>query len=258
MFLVLSKVLDLLLSPLSWGLLLGAGGLLLRHRRPRAAATLHVLALLTLYVCSTEPVANGLQQLVEAGMESTYRAEATYDVVIILGGALDPAATELTGRPEYNGASERLLRGYELLREGRARQALLSGGPLEARPGHPVEAEVLAEQLRTWGIAAERLYAEGGSRNTRENAVEAERVVRAQGWQRLLLVTSAAHMPRAHGCFAAVGLRPDTLVVDVRAHPWRLHPAMWQPRAVYLAQSTDALRELTGRVVYRLRGWSMP
>jgi uncharacterized SAM-binding protein YcdF (DUF218 family) len=257
MFLVLSKLLDLLLAPLTWVLLLLVLAGLLR-RRARLAGVLRGLALGVLYVFSIEPVAGGLMHLSEAGAVSTYRPDVVYDAVIVLGGGLDPGASERSGRPEYNAAPERILRGFELLREGRARRLLISGGSLDPRPQAVIEADVLARQLEAWGIERERIVTEGRSRNTRENAVESEKLVREHGWKTLLLVTSAAHMPRARGCYAAVGLRVDTLPVDVRASavPWRL--ASWLPRAGALNQSTDVLRELAGRVVYRLRGWTVP
>ncbi|MFL5354569.1 YdcF family protein [Archangium sp.] len=256
MFVFLSKLLDLLLAPLSWALLLGLGGLLLRRGRARLAAWMQVLGLLVLYAFSTEPMANLLQRQVERGAVSTYRPDVTYDAVIVLGGAVDADATERSGLPEYNPAVERILRGFELLRDGHARQALLSAGTLDTRPGALVEADVLARQLRLWGIPPERIVLEGQSRNTRENAVESERIIREKGWKRLVLITSAAHMPRALGTFEAVGLKPDTLVVDVRAHDWHVRAAWWQPRASNLSAGTDALRELFGRFVYRMRGWA--
>jgi uncharacterized SAM-binding protein YcdF (DUF218 family) len=255
-FVFLSKLLDLLLAPLTWALLLGVGGLVLRRRRARLAAWMQGLGLLVLYAFSTEPMAILLQRWVEGGAVSTYRPDVTYDAVIVLGGAVDADATERSGLPEYNPAVERILRGFELLRDGHARQALLSAGTLDTRPGALVEADVLARQLRLWGIPPERIVLEGQSRNTRENAVESERIIREKGWKRLVLITSAAHMPRALGTFEAVGLKPDTLVVDVRAHDWHVRAAWWQPRASNLSAGTDALRELFGRLVYRMRGWA--
>lgn len=257
MFLFLSKLLDIFLAPLSWALLFLVAGALLR-RRARAARLLSVLGLAVLYAFSTEAVSSALMRATEAGAVSTFRPDVTYDAVIVLGGGLDPAATERSGRPEYNAAPERVLRGFELLREGRAKQVLISGGSLDPRPQAVVEANVLSKQLQAWGIPAERIVTEGKSRNTRENAVESQRIIRAQGWKTLLLVTSAAHMPRAAGCFAAVGLRPDTLPVDVRTSATPLRRMSWLPRAGNLSQSTDALRELAGRVVYEQRGWSVP
>ncbi|MFP2926361.1 YdcF family protein [Pyxidicoccus sp. 3LG] len=257
MFLFLSKVLDLFLAPLSWALLLLVAGMLAR-RRVGASRLLSGLGLLVLYAFSTEAVSSALMRATEAGAVTSFRPDVTYDAVIVLGGGLDPAATERSGRPEYNAAPERLLRGFELLREGRAQRMLISGGSLDPRPQAVVEADVLSRQLQAWGIPAERIVTEGKSRNTRENAVESERIIREQGWKTLLLVTSAAHMPRAAGCFAAVGLRPDTLPVDVRASSTSFKRLSWLPRAGHLSQSTDALRELAGRAVYRRRGWTVP
>ncbi|RKH00016.1 YdcF family protein [Corallococcus sp. CA047B] len=257
MFLVLSKVLDLLLSPLTWALFLGVGSLLWR-RRVRVSVALQLASLAVLYAFSIEPVVALLTRATEGGAVSTFRKETVYDAVILLGGGLDAAATERSGQPEYNAAPERIMRGFELLRDGRAKQVLLSGGTLDARPEAVVEADVLAGQLEHWGIAPERIVKEGRSRNTRENALNAVPLVSGHGWKSLLLVTSAAHLPRAAGCFAAVGIRADTLAVDVRSSPIPPGRMSWLPRAGGLSQSTDMLRELAGRVVYRLRGWTAP
>jgi uncharacterized SAM-binding protein YcdF (DUF218 family) len=252
-FIILSKILDLFLGPLTWAVLLVAAGIFLR-RRARLAIGLQVLGLAVLYVFSIEPVAGALMRLTEAGVKATYRPDVVYDAVIVLGGGLDPDATETSGRPEYNAAGDRILRGFELLREGHARNVLISGGSLDPRPEAVIEAEVLARQLQMWGIEPGRILTEGNSRNTRENALESAKIIQQQGWRTLLLVTSAAHLPRAYGCFAAVGLQPDTFVADVRAPPGKRTPS-WLPRAYHLSASSEALRELAGRWVYRLRGW---
>jgi uncharacterized SAM-binding protein YcdF (DUF218 family) len=254
MFLFLSKVLDILLAPLTWALLLLVAGLVPRRR----GRVLGALGLAVLYAFSTEAVATALMRAVEAGAVSTFRPDVTYDAVIVLGGGLDPAATERSGQPEYNAAPERVLRGFELLKEERARRVLISGGSLDPRPQAVIEADVLSRQLQAWGIPAERILTEGRSRNTRENALESARIVREQGCMRLLGFPAAPNRPPAAGCFAAVGLRPDTLPVDVRSSSAPLRRMSWLPRAGNLSQSTDALRELAGRVVYRRRGWMVP
>jgi uncharacterized SAM-binding protein YcdF (DUF218 family) len=253
MFIALSKVLDLLVSPLAWALLLLVGALAAR-RRPGRSSALVATAALVLYAFSTEPVANRIMRWAEASAATTFRPSATYDAVVVLSGLVDAAASRATGRAELTAAADRLVAGFDLLRDGRAGAVLLSGGAVHPEPGEPSEAERLAGVLRAWGIAPERIVAEGASRNTRENAVEAARVVAARGWKTLLLVTSAAHMPRALGCFRAVGLAPDALPVDWRAGDGR--GESWLPRAHALTQSTEALRELTGRAVYRIAGYS--
>jgi uncharacterized SAM-binding protein YcdF (DUF218 family) len=57
---------------------------------------------------------------------------------------------------------------------------------------------------------------ESESRNTYENAVLSKRVVAPQSGERWLLVTSAAHMPRAVGVFRAIGWRVIAYPVDFR------------------------------------------
>jgi uncharacterized SAM-binding protein YcdF (DUF218 family) len=252
-FLLLSKVLDLLLGPLTWAVLFILAGMALR-RRVRLALGLQALGLGVLYLFSIEPVAGALMRQAESGVKATYQPGLVYDAVIVLGGGLDPDATESSGRPEYNAAGERIMRGYELLREGHARNVLISGGSMDPRKEAVIEAEVLSQQLQEWGIEPGRIFTEGKSRNTRENALESRPIIQQQGWKTLLLVTSAAHLPRAYGCFAAVGIRPDTFIADVRAPLGKRRPS-WLPRANHLSASSEALRELAGRWVYRLRGW---
>ena len=79
--------------------------------------------------------------------------------------------------------------------------------------------------------------------------------MRARGFESLVLVTSAAHMPRALGCFHAVGLFPDAMPVDFR----QVRGATGLvPQARHLESSVVALRELVGRVVYRAMKYSAP
>jgi uncharacterized SAM-binding protein YcdF (DUF218 family) len=252
-FLWLSKVLDWFLAPLSWGLLLLLGAALLRAR-PRLSRALAVLAALVLVAFSLEPVTDRLDRLAERGAVSTYRPEVVYDAVVVLGGMVDSAATRTSGELELDAHVERLLRAWELLRAGRARMVLLSGGAVDPQPGDVPEADRLAAKLVAWGIPPAQVVMEGSSRNTRENAIESSRIAAARGWHTLLVVTSAAHMPRALGCFRAVGIEPDALPVDHRAGDGQ--GQSWLPRAAGLARSTDAIRELFGRLVYRALGYS--
>jgi uncharacterized SAM-binding protein YcdF (DUF218 family) len=251
LFIALSKVLDLLVAPLSWSLLALVAAALLRGRR-RAPWALSGAAAAILLLFSAEPVARALARRVESSAPRTFRPEAVYDAAVVLGGVLDPGAPRAAERAELDQAADRVAVAFDLWREGRVRHLLLSGGSLHPRPGEPSEAERLGGLLRAWGVTAEALVLEGRSRNTRENAVESARIVRERGFGSLLLVTSAAHMERALGCFRAVGLEPDALPVDFRGG----EGGSWLPRASALSRSTDALREMAGRVVYRLAGYA--
>lgn len=257
MFLALSKILDLFLAPLTWAFLLLLAGWFTR-RRVRVAWGLVFAAALELFLFSIPPVADRVRRFAEASAPRTYRADATYDTVIVLGGITEERMPWMDDGKDLTGAAERLTRAFELLREGRARTVLLSGGTLDLAPGGTAEADQLSAQLQGWGVPADRIVVENRSRNTHENAVQSARVVAEHGWQKLLLVTSAVHMPRALGCFHREGLRPDALPVDYRGGvpgaTWSFET--WSPRAANLELSSEALRELAGRLVYRVKGYS--
>jgi uncharacterized SAM-binding protein YcdF (DUF218 family) len=251
-FVLLSKTLDLLIAPLTWALLLVLLGILWAKRPGRARLVLGAAAAVLL-VFSVEPVSRGLYRRLESRAVSTFHPEPPYDAAVILGGMLEPSALT-TGQLEMNHSNERILAAADLLRTGQARAVLITGGSAFPRPGERPEAEVLAGWLREQGYPADRIFVETESRNTRENATLSAPIIAAHGWKRILLVTSAWHAPRALGCFRAVGLEPDLFPVDHRSVESPLFP--WVPRAAHLSDSTDALRELFGGLVYRIRGYT--
>jgi uncharacterized SAM-binding protein YcdF (DUF218 family) len=252
-FLWLSKLLEWFVTPLAWSLVLGAAAVLLR-RRPRAAWTLGAAGVAVLLAFSSSPVADAIQRAAERGARSTFRPDVVYDAVIVLGGMVDNDATRASGTPELTEAADRIVRGFEIVRAGRARNVIVSAGLVYPVPGDVPEADLLAAMLARWGVPPGQIVTEAASRNTRENAIEVGRVASARGWKSLLLVTSAAHVPRALGCFRAVGLEPDVLPVDFRAGDGR--GRSWLPQAASLLKSTRALHELAGRVAYRLAGYT--
>jgi uncharacterized SAM-binding protein YcdF (DUF218 family) len=254
-FFVLSKTLDLLVAPITWIVVLALLGVPFRRRRelPRWRRFAPLAAAVLTLVLSHELVSNALVRSLEAPPIRTYRSDVTYDAVVLLGGVIDERASQTYGERALNESVERLTTTYDLLRTDKARFAIVSGAS-EPREGiDVVEANALRDQLVAWGIASERVIVEDKAKNTRENAVESARIVRERGFDHVVIVTSAFHMPRALGCFRAVGLDVDTLPVDFRGHErW----TTWLPRARYLDDSTMAIREWTGRAVYRIRGYT--
>jgi uncharacterized SAM-binding protein YcdF (DUF218 family) len=204
---------------------------------------------------SFEAISNALWGSLETPRLRTAGPDAKYDAVILLGGLTDERAEATWGQRAINNNGERLLETYDLLRKGVAANAILSSGSAPLTRPALVEATVLRDQLVAWGISADRLFVEGRSRNTHENAVLSAEIVRAHGWQKVLVVTSAFHMPRAAGCFRREGLAVDTLPVDYRSFSREFTPDLF-PRAEYLEESSAAIREWSGRAVYRLRGYS--
>ena len=258
MFFVLSKLLDVFLAPLTWSMLLfAAAGLTVARgkERRRLVLGLGTAGILVLYVFSLEGVSARLWRPLE-DVRSTMRDDVTYDAVVLMGGVVQVWAEQPEGRRSFNDNVERLLATYDALRTDRAKVAVISGGHTDPTRPEAQEAPTLAAQLVDWGIARERLLVEATARNTHENAVEVKKLADAHGWKSVLVVTSAFHMTRALGCFAAAGLPVDAWVVDRRSHGPVGKSTSWLPRATALEQSTDAIHEWAGRLIYRLRGYS--
>jgi uncharacterized SAM-binding protein YcdF (DUF218 family) len=226
-FFLASKALSWVDLPATWVAALLAVAFLVRRRRALAAA-LVVIACATLGALASPPIVNALERVLVASGQSTMKPELEYDVAVVLAGS--PA---------------RIVAGADVVRRGRARYLLYSG-ELDAAESAAVRSDLIAR-----GVPGDRVVIEDRSRNTRENATESARVIAARGWRSILLVTSAAHVERAAGCFHRIGLRPDVLPVTDTApllHVW--------PRAVALERSSALLHELVGRLVYRVLGYS--
>jgi uncharacterized SAM-binding protein YcdF (DUF218 family) len=126
------------------------------------------------------------------------------------------------------------------------------------RMGHPVELCKLyrvANNPRVsapeeFGVAPNRLFAERQSRDTFENALFSRQIANYRPGERWLLVTSAAHMPRAIAAFRAVGFSVEAYPVDYQTTGL---PEDFLPSS--MPSSTDtAVHEWIGLIAYRVSG----
>lgn len=257
MFFILSKTLDWLLSPISWVVLIALFAWWSRRRPPRWAwlrwlsPKAPLLLAVLVWILGSEAVSNRLVRALEASAEITQKPGHVYDAVVLLGGMVEDRADSQNG-VSYNDNVERLLVTYEVLRRGEARRVIVSGG---SWGDTPAEARTLGDELVRLGVEPERIVLEEESKNTRENAERTASIVRREGMQSLLLVTSAFHMARAQACFVAADLQVDTLPADYKSYDPARFSGSFLPRSKHFHESSWALRELAGRLIYRLVGF---
>lgn len=111
--------------------------------------------------------------------------------------------------------------------------------------------------LEEWGIPASAVGVEEDSIDTREDALFSYRILSARGIRRVVLVTSATHIPRAAGAFRKVGFEVIPAPADFRSGWEGSNPILlWLPDAESMKRSERALHEWLGLWVYRLRGWA--
>jgi uncharacterized SAM-binding protein YcdF (DUF218 family) len=108
-----------------------------------------------------------------------------------------------------------------------------------------------AYEIAEQRIDPTRVILETNSRTTFENAVDTARIVKPQADEVWLLVTSAAHMPRAVGCFRRAGFSVAAYPVDFATHG-ESGPAPVGERR--LRQLDDAAEEWIGLLAYRIAG----
>ena len=273
MFYLLSKFLPPLVYPLGLACLLIAAALWLRARPrsrvPRGLRTAAlVVALALLWLGGNRLVAMSLLRSLEWRYLPSPELRAyseRAEVIVVLGGGTrtfeDPRPSS-----EVNEAGDRLLYAAQLYRRGVAPRIVLSGGSarVTGEPG-PTDAQDMANVLVDIGIPREALILEATSRNTRENALQTWSILSGQGIERIVLVTSASHMPRSVRVFRRVGFDvvPAPTDFQVTQNGWAFYtrPNLWVqlynliPSAFHLEQTTRALKEYVGWVVYGMRGW---
>ena len=178
------------------------------------------------------------------------------DAIVVLGGATE-AISFPRQIPEVNGAGDRVIYAAYLYREGAAPLVLVSGGRIDwYGPAESSQAQEMAALLVFMGVPQGQIILEENARNTAENAQFSAELLRQMGAKRILLVTSAMHMPRAVPLFESLGMDvipspADYIVSDVE---WEslVHagPAAqiinFLPSAGSLNLTTNALKEYLG------------
>ena len=263
MFIFLSKLLPLFVYPLGLAFLLLLLAVLSSANRKLSMAYI-ILALAILWLSSTTGVSN----LMARSLEWRYKPPEeipTGEAIVLLGGGTEPAIYPRPG-VEINGAGDRVLYAAQLYKDGKAPIILLSGGEITwLNDGSATPAEDMAKILSSIGVPSEAMIIEDRSRNTYENALYAKELLGEKGINKILLVTSAMHMPRSVALFEAQDFEVTPLPVDysvVENQSAESQDSIFItkilniiPNASNLTLTTNALKEYLGTFIYQLQGW---
>jgi uncharacterized SAM-binding protein YcdF (DUF218 family) len=113
------------------------------------------------------------------------------------------------------------------------------------------------EVLIAMGVKPEDIYLEEKARNTHENAVNTKQMLKPFMQERMVLVTSAMHMPRAEACYLKEGFLIDVFPADIKKKdtPSGILDQI-SPQERNLAKFAELVREITGYVIYRIVGFA--
>lgn len=252
----LDKLLSLLIYPLSLSIVMGISGLLLLiWRRGRLATVALSFSISNLTLWSLPPVADEITRYLES-QYANLRADDVQgaDVILVFGGVMKPPRL---GRPyaDLDDAADRVWHAARLYHVGKAPKVVLSGGRNDWGSDLPSEAKTMAQFLEDLGVPQQAILLEERSRNTHENAINCVELMRKQGMERAILVTSALHMPRSFAALRAQGVDAVPAATDFLVTDGSRSIFSWLPSALALQRSTFALHEWIGIAVYSWRGW---
>jgi uncharacterized SAM-binding protein YcdF (DUF218 family) len=262
MFLYLSKLLPLFFYPLGLSCVVLVVALLTIWKRPRTAAFCIAFSLILLLVTSNAWVSRYLVRSLEwQNIPSTQLATA--EAIVVLGGATRSAVPP---RPavDLQESGDRVIYAAQLYRQKKAPFIILSGGRIEWFGKGTPESQDMATILTSIGIPAEALIQEPDSLNTYENAVNVKKILESRKIKKILLVTSAIHMPRSLLIFQKQNIDVIPAPTDFLVSSGELEELTSTPKSAILNlipdtnnidKFTSALKEYIGIVVYRLRGW---
>ena len=249
LFYALSKLLWPLAQPSNLLLLLLLLATILAWRgRGRLAMPLLGGVAVTLAAGGLLPVGQWLLLPLENRFPPPGDLPARIDGVVMLGGTVEPDVSVARGTVALTDPAERATTLIALARRHPDARVVVSGG------GLPVsEAAMLRRLFREQQLPPERILFEDRARNTHENAVFSRALARPRPGEHWLLVTSAAHMPRAVGCFEQLGWPVIAYPVDYRT-TGRFEPWWDFDVAMRLHELDHAAKAWVGLIVYRLTG----
>jgi uncharacterized SAM-binding protein YcdF (DUF218 family) len=245
MTLVLHKLLPLIVSPLGLVVALVVLSFVLRRR------WLAGVGLAMLLVCALPLTGDRLWGTLEA--DYPYRpieSVETADAVVVLSGMLEWLEIEDSHAPQWGEATDRLFAGVDLLNAQKAPIIIFTRGQWPW-VSLPPEGEILAERALMMGVNSNQILLTGVVTNTADEAGEVKSLMDFGGMRRVILVTSSFHMPRAKMLFDREGIETIPYPTDFRSsggqHDWM----NLLPSAGGLYLTSEAIRELIGRIYYR-------
>lgn len=261
-FLFLSKLLPLFIYPLGLSCLLLLIALIFSIKRSRWTFIPILLGLLILVCASNVRVSNSLI----TSLERQYLPQANLpsaEAIVVLGGATRNYETPRI-MPDLSERGDRLLYAVKLYKERLAPLIILTGGRIQWYGGESSEAESMADLMEIMGVPREAMVLESKALNTYENARYTQKILERLKIKRVLLVTSAAHMPRSLAIFQKLGINAIPAPTDFLVSDRNLIESTFTnesrllsffPDTESLDRTTQALKEYIGTFIYRLRGW---
>lgn len=247
----LHKILPYAISPLVLILVLVAYGVFKNKKK------YSVVGLVLLYIASTSIVADFLFEKIEGKGIKVVAAAQPADGIVVLSGMMTHV-TSAAG-PVYEwGDADRFFAGIDLYQAGKASRLIFTGGAFPWDKVAQNEGMVLKTFAQRMGVPEASITVSREAQNTAQEAqavwdLFASQAPHASRPPKILLVTSAFHMPRAQRLFERQGFVVEAFPVDFRVRARAMTPMDFLPDPRALSLTDVFVRELLGRFYYQFK-----
>ena len=228
LFFFTSKVVQFLIEPLNWAIILLLLSLLFAGlRKAHLCKRFVLLAFADLLIVGWLPTSEIFLRALEDGVPKVNFAQGDqkdFGGIIILGGAIEGGDIAIDrGEVSIYSSAERVTKAFELIRRNPELPFIFSGFSGRLSPAGMTEAEAFKQLVGEQGLSDKNAHYENRSRNTYENVIlmkpmilELETKAKEadappKPW---LLITSASHMYRSAKIFEKEGIAVIPVPVD--------------------------------------------
>jgi len=232
---LVTKILGALASPIVLAVFILCVSSLMSRTRSALQRRLSAIALVIIVFFSSPYIANALLASLERQFPPTSVSDTRQaDVIVLLAGGIEvPQPPRLIA--ELGARGDRVLLAYRLWKAGKAPIILVSGGNVFTSANVKSESSYTKDILQEWGVPSEVIHIESESRNTRQSSKNIKDLFSTMSVNRVLLVTSAYHMPRTYQLMKNLA----HTVIPATANHFIVNQT--QPLALNLIPSTTSL-----------------
>ena len=179
----------------------------------------------------------------------------SYGIVVLSAGRhLPPGNAEII--EWYD--PDRFLAGIDLYKANKSNRLIFTGGINPLTSDLPPEGNIYIKEAVSMGLPKEDLYNTYPVNNTLQEAKAIKKLLNDEIpliQKKIILVTSASHKKRAKKVFESEGISVQPYPVDFKSSRSFIsslrNPLKWMPDSYFLHQSSSAIREIIGRIIYR-------
>ena len=241
----LHKILPLIFSPLMLVIGLIILGIIFNLRK------FSLIGVIVLILSSLPIISNKFIAYLEKDYQPIEIAEIeNVDAIVVLSGMIRVIGDEENLKYEFTDSIDRFFTGLDLFNNNKSPIFILTRGKMPWSIGI-AEGEYLKELAIKYGVSEENIILTDEVQNTDQEAKAIKEILTEDA--KIILVTSAFHMPRAEKVFKAANINLIPFPVDFQNSKSKTTMMDFIPSAGSLFDTSHFVREMIGRLYYNLK-----